>query len=134
MVRIGPVISQILTLPNPPLTGLAFTITLTGSDFGAPSSTVLLSGPGCSPSPCVFNASGTSTQMSGQAILAAPGIFSVALRKKLYSSVQELQEDLDAWLRFYNEERSHQGYRTQGRTPWQAFQDGLAAMSQPQAA
>lgn len=60
--------------------------------------------------------------------------FSVALRKKLYVSVQELQEDLDTWLRFYNEERSHHGYRTQGRTPWQAFQDGLAAMSQPQAA
>jgi transposase InsO family protein len=60
--------------------------------------------------------------------------FSVALRKKLYGSLQELQEDLDTWLRFYNEERSHQGYRTQGRTPWQAFQDGLAAMTQPQAA
>jgi transposase len=60
--------------------------------------------------------------------------FSVAYRKKLYGSVQELQEDLDTWLRFYNEERSHQGYRTQGRTPWQAFQDGVAAISQPQAA
>ena len=45
-----------------------------------------------------------------------------------------LQEDLDTWLRFYNEEHSHQGYRTQGRTPWQAFQDGVAAMNQPQAA
>jgi transposase InsO family protein len=59
---------------------------------------------------------------------------SVALRKKFYGSLQELQEDLDTWLRFYNEERSHQGYRTQGRTPWQAFQDGVVAMSQPQAA
>jgi len=58
--------------------------------------------------------------------------FSVARRKKVYGSLQELQEDLDAWLAFYNEGRSHQGYRTQGRTPWQAFQDGLAAMSQPQ--
>ena len=60
--------------------------------------------------------------------------FSVAYRKKIYGSVQELQEDLDTWLRFYNEERSHHGYRTQGRTPWQAFQDGIAAMTQPQAA
>jgi transposase InsO family protein len=60
--------------------------------------------------------------------------FSVALRKKLYGSLQELQDDLDTWLAFYNTGRSHQGYRTQGRTPWQAFQDGLAALSQPQAA
>lgn len=37
-------------------------------------------------------------------------------------------------LCFYNEGRSHQGYRTQDRTPWQAFQDGVAAMSQAQAA
>lgn len=58
--------------------------------------------------------------------------FSVAYRKKFYSSVQELQEDLDGFLRFYNEERSHQGYRTQGRTPWQTFQDGLATMAKEQ--
>jgi len=30
--------------------------------------------------------------------------FIVALRKKLYGTLQELQEDLDTWLRFYNEE------------------------------
>lgn len=60
--------------------------------------------------------------------------FGVAYRKRLYGSVRELQEDLDTWMRFYNEERSHQAYRTQGRTPWQAFQDGVAALSQPQAA
>ena len=51
----------------------------------------------------------------------------MAYRKKLYGSVQELQEDLDAFVRFYNEQRSHQG-RTQGRTPWRAFQDGVALM------
>ena len=28
--------------------------------------------------------------------------FSVALRKKVYGSLQELQDDLDAWLVFYN--------------------------------
>jgi hypothetical protein len=31
-------------------------------------------------------------------------------------------------VRFYNEQRSHQGYRTQGRAPWRAFQDGVALM------
>ncbi len=64
--------------------------------------------------------------------------FSVQWRKKfygsLYGSLGELQEDPDGYVRRYNEERSHQGYRTQGRTPWQAFHDGVAAMSPPQAA
>jgi transposase InsO family protein len=59
---------------------------------------------------------------------------SVQLRTQFYSSLGELQEDLDVYVRRYNEERSHQGYRTQGRTPWQTFQEGVAAMSQPQAA
>jgi hypothetical protein len=27
----------------------------------------------------------------------------------------------DRYLEFYNRERAHQGYRTQGRTPYQAF-------------
>jgi hypothetical protein len=44
--------------------------------------------------------------------------------------MQGLQNDLDGWLVFYNTGRSHQGYRTQGRPPWQACQDGLAAMTQ----
>jgi transposase InsO family protein len=37
--------------------------------------------------------------------------FSVQLRKKFYGSLGELQEDLHTWVRRYNEERSHQGYR-----------------------
>jgi transposase InsO family protein len=52
--------------------------------------------------------------------------FAVAYRKKFYVSVQELQADLDEFVRFYNEQRSHQGYRTQGRTPLQALRDGIA--------
>jgi hypothetical protein len=28
---------------------------------------------------------------------------------------------------FYNRQRAHQGYRTQGRTSYQAFVDGVAA-------
>lgn len=60
--------------------------------------------------------------------------FSVAYRKTLYESVQQLQDDLDRWLGFYNEQRSHQGYRTQGRTPAQAFADGLPLVAQAEAA
>lgn len=36
--------------------------------------------------------------------------FSVAFRKKLYESLDELQRDLDRYLEFYNRERAHQGY------------------------
>jgi len=43
--------------------------------------------------------------------------FREAFRKKYYASVRALQQDLDRWLKFYNEERSHQGYRNQGRRP-----------------
>jgi transposase InsO family protein len=51
--------------------------------------------------------------------------FSVAFRKTMYESVAQLQADLDAYVTFYNRERVHQGYRTQGRTPYRAFCDGL---------
>src|SRR5207237_702320 len=64
-----PFIANIVTSPNPPVNGQAFTITLNGSNFSASNSTVLFSGPGCS-SPCSINASGSTTQVSGQAILA----------------------------------------------------------------
>jgi hypothetical protein len=39
--------------------------------------------------------------------------------------VAQLQQDLDRYLEFYNRERAHRGYRTQGRTPYQAFLEGL---------
>lgn len=54
--------------------------------------------------------------------------FKVKFRQKWYTGLAELQEDLDAWLAEYNTERPHHGYRTQGRTPRQAFLDGLATM------
>ncbi len=51
--------------------------------------------------------------------------FSVAFRKTMYGGVAQLQADLDAYVTFYNRERVHQGYRTQGRRPYRAFCDGL---------
>jgi len=51
--------------------------------------------------------------------------FKVTFRKRFYLSLAELQTDLDAWLDHYNTTRPHHGYRTQGRTPLQAFEDGL---------
>ena len=56
--------------------------------------------------------------------------FAVAFRKTFYESVEQLQADLDRYLEFYNRERAHQGYRTQGRTPYQAFLDGVKQMQE----
>lgn len=50
--------------------------------------------------------------------------YSVAFRKKLYKSLDEMQEDLDTYIDRYNNERTNQGKRCQGRTPRQTFDDG----------
>jgi transposase InsO family protein len=50
--------------------------------------------------------------------------YQVAFRKKLYRTLEELQCDLDDWIRHYNCERTHQGKNSQGRTPMQTFLDG----------
>jgi len=47
-----------------------------------------------------------------------------SLRKKLYESVEELQKDLDDWLDYYNNERTHQGKKCCGRTPMETLLDG----------
>ena len=44
---------------------------------------------------------------------------------KLYHSLDELQADLDQWLRQYNEVRTHQGRWCYGKTPMQTFLDSL---------
>lgn len=46
-------------------------------------------------------------------------------RRKWYESVEQMQEDLDAYFKIYNTERTHQGRNMNGRTPYQAFTDEL---------
>ncbi len=48
-------------------------------------------------------------------------LWRVAFRRTYYTSVAQLERDLQAYLRFYNRERPHQGYRLQGRTPAAVF-------------
>lgn len=50
--------------------------------------------------------------------------YQVTLRKKIYSSVEELQADLDEWLIKYNTDRTHQGKMCCGRTPMETLIDG----------
>jgi len=52
--------------------------------------------------------------------------YMVTFRKKLYASIEELQRDLDLWMREYNETRTHQGRWCYGKTPMATFLDSLA--------
>lgn len=47
--------------------------------------------------------------------------YAVAFRKKLYESLEILQQDLDEWLVRYNQERTHSGKYCYGKTPWETF-------------
>ena len=49
--------------------------------------------------------------------------FDVAMRKKIYLELQELQKDLDAWMHYYNNDRPHSGRYCYGKTPMQTFID-----------
>jgi transposase InsO family protein len=49
--------------------------------------------------------------------------YNIAFRKKIYHSMEELQVDLNEWLRKYNEFRPHSGRYCYGKTPMQTFLD-----------
>jgi len=49
--------------------------------------------------------------------------YQVTFRKKLYGNLDALQQDLDDWLEYYNNERTHQGKMCSGRTPMQRLED-----------
>ena len=52
--------------------------------------------------------------------------FRIQGRIKFYESLEEMQSDLDSYLQIYNYERAHQGRNMNGRTPHQAFVEGIA--------
>ncbi len=47
--------------------------------------------------------------------------FRIAGRTKWYESIEEMQKDLDVYLKTYNEKRPHQGRLMNGRTPAEMF-------------
>jgi len=51
--------------------------------------------------------------------------YAVAFRKKIYQNIEELQADVDLWIKHYNEERPHSGKYCFGHTPWQTWQESL---------
>ncbi|WP_415713380.1 IS481 family transposase [Maridesulfovibrio sp.] len=50
--------------------------------------------------------------------------YRVTFRRKIYTSLEELQADLDIWIDEYNTQRSHQGKMCCGRTPLATMLDG----------
>lgn len=56
--------------------------------------------------------------------------FRETFRNKLYTSVNELQADMDKWLLYYNTERPHRGYRNMGRRPIETINDGKTVKEQ----
>jgi transposase InsO family protein len=50
--------------------------------------------------------------------------YCVALRKNIYENIEALQNDLDEWVHYYNNERTHQGKMCCGRTPIDTLTDG----------
>jgi transposase InsO family protein len=50
--------------------------------------------------------------------------YQVTFRKKLHEDLDALQKDLDEWLVYYNNERTHQGKMCCGRTPMETLIDG----------
>jgi transposase InsO family protein len=51
----------------------------------------------------------------------------IAFRRQYFTSRRSLQRSLDRFLQFYNDERTHRGYRLRGRTPATVFHGAVAA-------
>src|SRR5882757_5489716 len=51
--------------------------------------------------------------------------YQVAFRKRIYTSLEQLQADLDTWITGYNQQRPHQGRWCYGKTPMQTFLDTI---------
>ena len=51
--------------------------------------------------------------------------FLIAIRKKVYTGLDELQSDLDRFMIEYNFKRTHQGYKLKGVTPIRKFMEGI---------
>jgi hypothetical protein len=53
------------------------------------------------------------------------GLYSNAFREKVHRGIDEVQLDLDEWVRRYNREWAHSGKYCYGKTPMQTFMDSI---------
>lgn len=58
--------------------------------------------------------------------------YRVTFRKKIYTSIEQLQADADEWISFYNQERCHSGRYCYGKTPLQTFLDSWHLVQEKQ--
>ena len=58
--------------------------------------------------------------------------YQIAMMKKVYSSLSELQDDLDKFIYYYNLKRTNQGYRLKGKIPYQKFLDSKRKYALPE--
>lgn len=56
--------------------------------------------------------------------------YAIAFRKKIYNTLDDLQNDLDEWIKYYNQERPHSGRYCYGKTPIQTFTESLPLAKQ----
>ena len=49
--------------------------------------------------------------------------YDIMFRKKVYSSLEEIQSDIDTWLEYYNNDRPHSGKHCYGKTPMKTWYD-----------
>lgn len=47
--------------------------------------------------------------------------YAIIFRKKIFTNVEDLQKDLDEWIVWYNQERTHTGRNCDGKTPMDTF-------------
>lgn len=50
--------------------------------------------------------------------------YQITFRKNIYTDLDSLQKELDNWIAYYNNERTHQGKMCCGRTPIDTLNDG----------
>jgi|SRR5882724_8014653 len=68
---------------------------------------------------------GTATGIKFAEIINNTILYAVAFRKKLYNSLEEMQRDLDEWMKYYNQDRAHSGRYCYGKTPMETFKKSL---------
>jgi len=56
--------------------------------------------------------------------------YAVAFRKKIYNTLQEMQNDLDEWTWYYNNQRPHSGRYCYGKTPMETFTESIPLAKQ----
>jgi transposase InsO family protein len=57
--------------------------------------------------------------------------YQLAFRKKLYTNLEELQQDLDQFLFKYNFKRTHMGWKLKGKTPAEKLLEGARCLALP---